>query len=225
MTGIEPHGNKVLQPAVFTVDTLEAGSGEVLVYVEDPEGHKEEAKVKPNRDKQGTYTVTYLPKVEGVHKVKVLFAGQDIDKSPYTVNVAKAMGDASKVHARGPGLERTGNVANKPTYFDIYTAGAGNGDVSVVIVDPQGKKDTVELILENKGDSVFRCTYRPMLEGPHTIHVLFAGQEIPKSPFTVNIAEAPPVAPPMGAPLQIVPQSVRTPPGVKGEKGPKHGRP
>lgn len=43
MTGIEPHGNKVLQPAVFTVETLEAGSGEVLVYVEDPEGHKEEA--------------------------------------------------------------------------------------------------------------------------------------------------------------------------------------
>uniref|UniRef100_A0A3P9BEY4 Filamin C n=1 Tax=Maylandia zebra TaxID=106582 RepID=A0A3P9BEY4_9CICH len=167
--GIEPHGNKVLQPAVFTVETLEAGSGEVLVYVEDPEGHKEEDKTD---------------------SVKVLFAGQDIDKSPYTVNVAKALGDPSKVQARGPGLEPTGNVANKPTYFDIYTAGAGNGDVSVVIVDPQGKKDTVELILENKGDSVFRCTYRPVLEGPHKIHVLFAGQEIPKSPFTVNIAEA-----------------------------------
>lgn len=43
ITGIEPHGNKVLQPAVFTVETLEAGSGEVLVYVEDPEGYKEEA--------------------------------------------------------------------------------------------------------------------------------------------------------------------------------------
>uniref|UniRef100_A0A3P9KWS8 Filamin C, gamma a (actin binding protein 280) n=1 Tax=Oryzias latipes TaxID=8090 RepID=A0A3P9KWS8_ORYLA len=188
--GIEPHGNKVLHPAVFTVETLEAGSGEVLVFVEDPEGHKEEAKVKPNKDKRGTYTVTYTPKVEGVHKVKVLFAGQDIDKSPYTVNVDKDMGDPSKVHARGPGLEATGNVANKPTYFDIYTAGAGNGDISVVIVDPQGKKDTVELILENKGDSVFRCTYHPVLEGPHTIHILFAGQEIPRSPFHVNIAEA-----------------------------------
>lgn len=55
--------------------------------------------------------------------MKVLFAGQDIDKSPYTVNVTKAMGDPSKVHARGPGLEANGNVANKPTYFDIYTAG------------------------------------------------------------------------------------------------------
>lgn len=53
----------------------------------------------------------------------MLFAGQDIDKSPYTVNVAKAMGDPSKVHARGPGLDPVGNVANKPTYFDIYTAG------------------------------------------------------------------------------------------------------
>uniref|UniRef100_A0A8C6V1W3 Filamin C, gamma a (actin binding protein 280) n=1 Tax=Neogobius melanostomus TaxID=47308 RepID=A0A8C6V1W3_9GOBI len=191
--GIEPHGNKVLQPAVFTVDTLEAGSGEVLVYVEDPEGHKEEA-IRPNiyfNNRQKSNVHSHLsPKVEGLHKVKVLFAGQDIDKSPYSVNVAKDVGDPNKVHARGPGLEPTGNVANKPTYFDIFTAGAGNGDVSVVIVDPQGKQDTVELILENRGDSAFRCTYRPVLEGPHTIHVLFAGQEIPKSPFTVNVAEA-----------------------------------
>uniref|UniRef100_A0A8C7QVN7 Calponin-homology (CH) domain-containing protein n=1 Tax=Oncorhynchus mykiss TaxID=8022 RepID=A0A8C7QVN7_ONCMY len=188
--GIDSHGNMVLKPAVFTVETLQAGQAEVLVYVTDPEGHTEEATVVFNNDKNRTYTVTYVPKVEGVHKVKVLFAGQDIDKSPYTVNVAKAMGDPNKVQARGPGLEPTGNVANKPTYFDIYTAGAGNGDVSVVVVDPEGKKDTVELILENKGDSVFRCTYRPMLEGPHTIHILFAGQEIPKSPFKVQIAEA-----------------------------------
>lgn len=46
VAGIEPHGNKVLHPAVFTVETLEAGSGEVLVFVEDPEGHKEEASYK-----------------------------------------------------------------------------------------------------------------------------------------------------------------------------------
>lgn len=29
-----------------------------------------QAKVKPNKDKNGTYTVTYVPKVEGVHKVR-----------------------------------------------------------------------------------------------------------------------------------------------------------
>lgn len=53
----------------------------------------------------------------------VLFAGQNIDKSPFGVNVGMALGDANKVTARGPGLEPVGNVANKPTYFDIYTAG------------------------------------------------------------------------------------------------------
>lgn len=47
----------------------------------------------------------------------------------------------------------------------------------------------MEIILENKGDSVFRCTYVPILEGPHTVYVTFAGQQIPRSPFTVHISE------------------------------------
>ncbi|XP_058045832.1 filamin-C isoform X5 [Ahaetulla prasina] len=211
--GIEPHGNTVLKPAHFTVETVEAGLGEVLVYIEDPEGHTEEAKVVANNDKNRTYSVSYVPKVAGLHKVTVLFAGQNIDRSPFEVNVGMALGDASKVTARGPGLEPVGNVANKPTYFDIYTAGAGAGDVGVVIVDPQGRRDTVEVVLEDKGDNIFRCTYRPVLEGPHTIYVTFAGAQIPKSPFTVNVAEAPPPVPPPGvSPIQIIPQSVCTPP-------------
>ncbi|XP_023668566.2 filamin-C isoform X9 [Paramormyrops kingsleyae] len=188
--GIEPRGNVVMKPAEFIVETVEAGLGEVIVYVEDPEGHTEEARVIPNNDKKRTYSVAYVPKVEGLHKVKVLFAGQDIDRSPFMVHVSKALGDSNKVSVRGSGLDPVGNVANKPTYFDIYTAGAGAGDVGVVIVDSQGRRDTVEIVLENKGDSIFRCTYRPMLEGPHTIYVTFAGQQIPKSPFTVHISEA-----------------------------------
>uniref|UniRef100_A0A9J8BVP2 Filamin C, gamma b (actin binding protein 280) n=1 Tax=Cyprinus carpio carpio TaxID=630221 RepID=A0A9J8BVP2_CYPCA len=188
--GIEPRGNVVLRPAEFVVETVEAGLGEVLVYVEDPEGHTEEARVIPKNDRNRSYSVVYVPKVEGLHKVKVLFAGQDIDRSPFLVNVSKALGDPNKVQARGPGLEPVGNVANKLTYFDIYTAGAGAGDVGVIIVDSQGRRDTVEIILENKGDSVFRCTYGPILEGPHTIYVTFAGQQIPRSPFTVHISEA-----------------------------------
>lgn len=58
----------------------------------------------------------------------MLFAGEDIDRSPFLVNVSKALGDPNKVQARGPGLEPMGNVANKPTYFDIYTAGRENSE-------------------------------------------------------------------------------------------------
>lgn len=55
--------------------------------------------------------------------MRVLFAGQPIPKSPFEVDVDKALGDATKVTAKGPGIEPVGNVANKPTYFEIYTAG------------------------------------------------------------------------------------------------------
>lgn len=156
-SGIEPVGNRVMQPAMFTVDTFSAGQGQVMVYVEDPEGRREEVKAVLNEGKK-TYSVMYIPQVMGPHKVSsrwsrvclliysvegfetrllchplqvtVLFAGQEIPKSPFEVNVDKAQGDPTKVTAKGPGIEPVGNIANKPTYFDIYTAG-----LSAVCVD------------------------------------------------------------------------------------------
>uniref|UniRef100_A0A8C7H349 Filamin B n=1 Tax=Oncorhynchus kisutch TaxID=8019 RepID=A0A8C7H349_ONCKI len=185
--GLEPVGNRVLRPAVFTVDAFSAGQGQVTVYVEDPEGTREEVKAVPNEGKK-TFSVTYIPQVMGHHKVTVLFAGQQIPKSPFEVSVDKAQGDPTKVTAKGPGLEAIGNIANKPTYFDIYTAGAGVGEVSAFIKDPQGRP--LEAMVEDKGDSVFRCTYKPTQQGPHTITVTFGGIAIPKSPSTVNIGPA-----------------------------------
>ncbi|KAH0630144.1 hypothetical protein JD844_012814, partial [Phrynosoma platyrhinos] len=187
--GIEPHGNMVKQPANFTVDTISAGQGEVMVFIEDPEGNREEAKVIPDNDKNKTYAVQYVPKVTGPHKVSVLFAGQHISKSPFEVNVDKAQGDASKVTAKGPGLEVTGNIANKPTYFDIYTAGAGVGDIDVDVEDPQGN-NIAEVMVEDKGNQVYRCVYKPLQAGPHTIRVMFAGEHVPKSPWGIIVGEA-----------------------------------
>uniref|UniRef100_A0A6Q2XZN7 Calponin-homology (CH) domain-containing protein n=1 Tax=Esox lucius TaxID=8010 RepID=A0A6Q2XZN7_ESOLU len=186
--GLEPVGNRVMRPANFTVDTFSAGQGQVMVYVEDPEGTREEVKAVPNEGKK-TYSVAYIPLVTGPHKVTVLFAGQQIPKSPFEVNVDKAQGDPTKVTAKGPGLEPLGNIANKPTYFDIYTAGAGMGEVSATVRDPQGKL-SVEAVMEDLGDSVYRCTYKPSQQGPHTINITFGGITIPKSPSIVTIGPA-----------------------------------
>ncbi|XP_061423004.1 filamin-A-like [Lethenteron reissneri] len=188
--GVEAMGNMVMKPAAFTVETISAGQGEVLVFVEDPAGHKEEAKVSPVKDKNQTYSVVYTPKVVGPHKVTVLFAGQHINKSPFEVSVAKPQADASKVTARGPGLELNGVIAGKPTYFDIHTAGAGMGDVHVAITDPRGRSDTVDVELEDRGESVYRCAYRAVLEGSHSVAVSYGGTAIPRSPFPVNVAQA-----------------------------------
>lgn len=59
----------------------------------------------------------------------------------------------------------------------------------MVIVDPSGKKDSVECSVEDKGNSSYRCTYKPTQEGQHTIYITFAGGQISKSPYTVNVGE------------------------------------
>ncbi|CAL8338413.1 unnamed protein product [Merluccius merluccius] len=187
--GIEPTGNHVMRPAVFTVDTFSSGQAPVTVYLEDPQGRKEEVKVVPNEGKK-TYTVTYIPQVVGTHKVTVLFAGQQIPKSPFEVGVDKALGDPTKVTVKGMGIEPTGNIANKATYFDIYTAGAGVGDVTVAVKDPQGHENSVEVMMEDLGDATYRCTYRPTQPGPHAVAISFGGAAVPRSPFIVDIAPA-----------------------------------
>ncbi|XP_075880927.1 filamin B a isoform X2 [Nelusetta ayraudi] len=187
--GIERTGNRVRRPTKFTVDTFSAGQGQVTIYLDHPDGTTEELKAELNEGKK-TFTVSYTPQVIGLHQVRVLFAGQPIPKSPFEVDVDKALGDATKVTAKGPGIEPVGNVANKPTYFEIYTAGAGTGDVTAMIRDPQGRQNTVEVMMEDKGDNTYRCTYRPTQMGPHVVTVTFGGMGIPKSPFSVDVGPA-----------------------------------
>lgn len=67
--------------------------------------------------------------------------------------------------------------------------GAGVGEVEVVIMDPAGKKNTVPCTIEDKGNSSYRCTYKPTQEGQHTIFITYAGGQISKSPFTVDVGE------------------------------------
>lgn len=62
------------------------------------------------------------------------------------------------------------------------------GDIGVEVEDPQGK-NTVELLVEDKGNQVYRCVYKPMHPGPHVVKVTFAGDTIPKSPFIVQVGE------------------------------------
>lgn len=52
-------------------------------------------------------------------KVIVKYGGQEVSKSPFNVYVEGKVGDPTKCHAFGPGIEPTGVVVDKPTYFEI----------------------------------------------------------------------------------------------------------
>lgn len=85
----------------------------------DPYGTVEKADVRFNNDNKLSYSVSYIPKIIGVHKIFVTFLGKDIPNSPFIIDVTETAGDASKVSASGPGLQLEGNLTGRSTYFDI----------------------------------------------------------------------------------------------------------
>lgn len=54
-------------------------------------------------------------------QVIIKFGDREINKSPFSVKVEGAAGDPTKVTASGPGLEKTGVIATKRTYFEVFT--------------------------------------------------------------------------------------------------------
>ncbi|XP_035902994.1 filamin-A isoform X4 [Anopheles stephensi] len=186
--GIEPTGPTVGAPANFTVETFSAGKGNVDVAVHNPNGNPEKVDCRFNNDKNLTYSVSYIPKLEGPHKVYVKFNGRDIPKSPYEVQVESQAGDASKVTASGPGLLPDGVVVGKQTYFDITTKDAGKGTPEVIILDPANHKTSVAAKLRQVGTDQWRCEYTAKQVGLHSVNVFFCGQQIRGSPYGVRVA-------------------------------------
>jgi filamin len=156
----------------------------------NPNGLPEQVDCRFNNDRALTYSVSYIPKMKGPHKVIVKFSGRDVPKSPFSVMVDEIAGDASKVTASGPGLQPEGVQIKKPTEFNIFTKGAGRGVPEVIVLDPQGHKTTVPVSVRPLGDDVWRCDYTPIAHGMHSVNVFYAGKQIPNSPFGVQVSPA-----------------------------------
>ncbi|XP_015254890.1 PREDICTED: filamin-C-like [Cyprinodon variegatus] len=211
--GIEARGNTVLKPAEFLVETVEAGMGEVLVYVEDPEGHTEEARVIPNNDKNRTYSVVYLPKVEGLHKNKL---GEDtisqnapppdspvqiVPQSIHTPPSEKTRRappptppkprrptcNPNACRASGRGLQQKGLRVKEVADFKVYTKGGGSGELKVTVKGPKGREEPVKVLEMENG--IYECNYYPIMTGKYIIIITWGGHSIPRSPFEVHVSE------------------------------------
>lgn len=101
------------------METFSAGRGVVDVTVQQPDGTVVPADVRFNNDEKLTFSVSYIPKAEGVYKVCVKFSGRVIPQSPFTVKVEGFSGDASKVTVAGQGVQPDGVVVGRSTGFEI----------------------------------------------------------------------------------------------------------
>lgn len=212
--GVEPKGLVVKKPAFFTVYTQGAGKGKLGVSVWGPGKEEQEVTVTDNGDH--TYACQYFPQSQGKYDVHVKWNGRHIPKSPFRVEVGADL-DASQAYASGPGLQPEGIQAGKYTDFTVYTKDAGEGQVSVKVIDPRGGED-VDIIIEPQEDGKFFVEYQPVNAGKHTIKVTFGGQPISQSPFHVKVN--PPRVEPIPSKVRVFGIGVE-PTGIKaGQKAP-----
>jgi filamin len=182
--GLQPDGVMINRPTYFDISTKDAGRGVPEVIILDPSGHKNTVPVKVRPIAQDVWRCEYVSPVIGLHSVNVFFAGQPIPNSPFGVRVAP-VSDAKKVRASGRGLQPSGVRVGDVADFKIYTEGAGEGHPDVRVIGPGGVNEPVK-IRKVDGTS-YEAVYNPRKEGRHVVMVTFAGQEIPRSPFDVNV--------------------------------------
>lgn len=59
--------------------------------------------------------------------------------------------------------------------------------MEVLVENPKGQKEPVEVRFNNDRNLTYSVSYTPKLEGNHTVTVKFSGREVPKSPFNVQV--------------------------------------
>lgn len=118
--GVQPKGVRVGDDADIKIFTEGAGggNGDPRVMVMGPGGVTEKL-VKPVTKVDGYYTCLYRPSKAGLYIVTITYSGNQIQKSPFKVEVAVTK--TSKIRAHGPGLE-TG-IAGQPAKFAVEPNG------------------------------------------------------------------------------------------------------
>ncbi|KAG8548031.1 hypothetical protein GDO81_026880 [Engystomops pustulosus] len=167
------------KPNAFSVITRGAGIGGLGITVEGPS----ESKMSCKDNKDGSCSVEYIPYAPGEYDVNITYDGEHIPGSPFKVPV-KDVVDPSKVKVSGVGL---GNAvrAKIPQQFMVDTSKAGIAPLGVVVTGPRGVVEPVEIT--DNGDGTHTVAYTPSVEGPYTVAVQYADEEIPRSPFKVKV--------------------------------------
>lgn len=197
VTGDGIKGGEVAIPATFRVtarnkkgEDIPVGGADVGADIVEPDGTPlTDIDVKDNGD--GTYDVTYVPRVPGKHQVTAKIDGKPINHKPYTVPIAPARPDPAQSWADGPGVEG-GVPAGAETPFTVHAVNAagapmttGGHPFTCKVTDPRGKP--IRALLKDNGDGTYAGTYTPEGPGDYTVEVICGGAPIKDSPFTVPI--------------------------------------
>jgi len=78
-----------------------------------------------------------------------------------------------KARAYGKGVDPSGCKVGFDCPFTVETIAAGKGDVTVVLIDPEGNKQAIQPVDNNDKLKTYSCNYVPTIPGPHQVFCLW----------------------------------------------------
>eukprot|EP01087_Luapelamoeba_hula_P017398 TRINITY_DN547_c0_g1_i1.p1 TRINITY_DN547_c0_g1~~TRINITY_DN547_c0_g1_i1.p1 ORF type:complete len:2178 (+),score=469.78 TRINITY_DN547_c0_g1_i1:249-6782(+) len=196
------------EAAVFKVITAdEAGNplekGGVPVHVDIAgEGTTITPTVVDQND--GTYVVSYTPKVKGDYNIGVSVGPKGdsgagagpVKDSPFHVTVAPGEQSSSHTVAEGPGLTKA--VAGEKAEFTVIAHDNSGNKVETggakVTAALRGVA-TVDAEVSDKGDGTYPAHYTPTVSGIYSLEVKSDGENVKDSPFSVEVVPGPAFGP------------------------------
>ncbi|XP_014601690.1 PREDICTED: filamin-A-like [Polistes canadensis] len=156
---------------------LPLASGTVTSEVKMPSGNVDKPVIEDNHD--GTVSIKYEPREEGLHEIYVKFNGEHVQGSPFKFHVDSLA--SGYVTAYGPGLIY--GVCGEPGNFTISTKGAGAGGLSLAVEGPS----KAEISFHDNKDGTVSVSYLPTAPGEYKITVKFGDKHIKGSPYVAKI--------------------------------------
>ena len=156
----------------FSIDTTEAGFGELKVTAHGPTGPKFLSVI-------GNGVVNFTPQKVGPLKIEVRFDGVAIPNSSFEFTVGK---DLTKIQV-GPQSARI--QAGEKYSINVDTSKAGLGELKALADGPTVSDSCA---IKDCGNGIYYVDFTPLEVGPLKVKVTFDGDAILQSPFefTVN---------------------------------------
>ena len=174
------------KPIEFRVDSSEAGTGVLKVFVQGPRDHV--PKVYLADDGKGHHSVKFDALYPGRYFIVVAWSDSHIPGSPFKIRVHPGP-DASKVKVSGPGIEDSYLGEDSEINIDTKEAGIGT-----LLIKVHGIKDAFKIEANPVSEMekrVLIASYSPSVPGSYDIFIRWSGTHVPGSPFKVQVKKKP----------------------------------
>ena len=150
-----------------------------------------EAMKYTGRYSRGKYHITFYPKQSGMYIITVFIKDRELPSSLHVIRSGVAPNPQKCIFREYSGSAFVGREVT----FTIDASSAGSGELNVratthsIVLMKRKSKVTWMEVAGTPG--VYRVAFTPTTTGQHSLHVTWAGRNIPGSPYSITVLEKP----------------------------------